>query len=68
MEYVPLLLYRLRSCYPWKFYGLTDKGQEFLEGHNLLQAEETLQRIYETISNKPEKMVKYENAPRPDSN
>ena len=33
---------------------------------NLLAAEETLQQIYETISNKPEKMVKYENAPRPD--
>ena len=24
-----------------------------------------LQRIYETISDKPEKMIKYENAPRP---
>jgi len=33
--------------------------------HNLL-AEETLQQIYETISDKPEKMVKYENSPRPD--
>jgi len=31
----------------------------------LLAAEETLQQIYETISNKPEKMVKYENTPRP---
>ena len=54
--------------YPWKFYRLTDDGREFLEAHNLLQAEETLQRIYETISDKPEKMVKYENAPRPDTN
>ena len=33
---------------------------------NLLAAEETLQQIYETISDKPEKMVKYENSPRPD--
>jgi hypothetical protein len=41
-------------------------GREFLEAHNLLAAEETLQQIYETISDKPEKMVKYENAPRPD--
>ncbi|WP_312911808.1 MarR family winged helix-turn-helix transcriptional regulator [Natronosalvus caseinilyticus] len=55
-----------RQGYPWKFYGLTDEGREFLEAHNLLAAEETLQRIYETISEKPEKMVKYENAPRPD--
>jgi hypothetical protein len=29
----------------------------------ILEAEETLQRIYETISDKPEKMLKYENAP-----
>ena len=55
-----------RQGYPWKFYGLTEEGQEFLEEHNLLAAEETLQQIYETISDKPEKMVKYENSPRPD--
>src|SRR6056297_2775422 len=54
-----------RQGYPWKFYGLTDDGRAFLEKHNLLAAEETLQRIYETISDKSEKMVKYENAPRP---
>jgi DNA-binding PadR family transcriptional regulator len=55
-----------RQGYPWKFYGLTDEGREFLEAHNLLAAEDTLQQIYDTISDKPEKMVKYENAPRPD--
>jgi DNA-binding MarR family transcriptional regulator len=55
-----------RQGYPWKFYGLTEAGREFLEAHNLLAAEETLQRIYDTISDKPEKMVKYEHAPRPD--
>lgn len=55
-----------RQGYPWKFYGLTEEGREFLEEHNLLAAEETLQQIYNTISDKPEKMVKYENAPRPD--
>ncbi|WP_435180109.1 PadR family transcriptional regulator [Halorussus sp. AFM4] len=55
-----------RQGYPWKFYALTDEGRAFLEEHNLVAAEETLQRIYETISDKPEKMVKYENAPRPD--
>ena len=56
-----------RQGYPWKFYGLTEAGREFLEEHNLLAAEETLQQIYDTISDKPEKMVKYENATRPDS-
>ncbi|QKY21781.1 helix-turn-helix transcriptional regulator (plasmid) [Halolamina sp. CBA1230] len=55
-----------RQGYPWKFYGLTDEGREFLETHNVLAAEETLQRIYESIGDKPEKMVKYEDAPRPD--
>jgi DNA-binding MarR family transcriptional regulator len=55
-----------RQGYPWKFYGLTEEGREFLQEHNLLAAEETLQQIYDTISDKPEKMVKYENAPRPD--
>ena len=55
-----------RQGYPWKFYGLTEEGREFLDAHNLLAAEETLQQIYDTISNKPEKMVKYENAPRPE--
>jgi hypothetical protein len=32
----------------------------------LLAAEETLQQIYDTIGDKSEKMVKYENALRPD--
>jgi len=55
-----------RQGYPWKFYSLSEKGREFLKEHNLLAAEETLQQVYETISDKPEKMVKYEDAPRPD--
>jgi len=55
-----------RQGYPWKFYTLTDDGRAFLKEHNLLAAEETLQQIYDTISDKPEKMVKYENAPRPE--
>jgi predicted transcriptional regulator len=55
-----------RQGYPWKFYGLSEDGRTFLDDHNLLAAEETLQQIYDTIADKPEKMVKYENAPRPD--
>jgi hypothetical protein len=54
-----------RQGYPWKFYGLTDDGCEFLDAHNLLAAEETLQQIYEMISDKSDKMIKYENASRP---
>ena len=55
-----------RQGYPWKFYRLTEEGREFLDDHNLLAAEETLHQIYDTISDKPEKMVKYEKAPRPE--
>lgn len=54
-----------RQGYPWKFYRLTDEGRTFLERHNLLAAEETLERMYGSISDKSEKMVKYETAPRP---
>ncbi|MBP1986618.1 MarR family transcriptional regulator [Halolamina salifodinae] len=63
---VPLDDDQRRQGYPWKFYGLTETGREFLDDHNLLAAEATLQQIYDTISDKPEKMVKYENAPRPE--
>jgi len=55
-----------RQGYPWKFYSLTEEGRNFLNDHNLLAAEETLQQIYDTIGDKSEKMVKYENALRPD--
>jgi DNA-binding MarR family transcriptional regulator len=66
LEAVALADDERRQGYPWKFYGLTEEGGAFLDEHNLLAAEETLQRIYESISDKPEKMEKYENAPRPE--
>ena len=40
---------------PWKVYSLTEKSRNFLEDHNLLAAEEMLQQIYKTISDKPRK-------------
>ena len=54
------------QSYPWKFYGLTEEGRAFLAAHSLLAAEETLQQIYDTVSDKPEKMPKFENVPRLD--
>lgn len=51
---------------PWKFYGLTDEGRAFLEEHTLLQAEGTLHDVYDSIADKPEKMRRYEAAPRPE--
>ncbi len=41
-----------QNGYPWKFYGLTEAGREFLAEHNLLAAEATLQQIDDTISDK----------------
>lgn len=55
-----------RQGFPWKFYGLTEAGRAFLKEHNVLAAEETLQHIYDTISDKPDKMIRYENAARPE--
>jgi len=49
---------------PHVFYGLSDEGEEFLERHSLLEAEETLREFYEKIE-KSEKAKKYEKAPRP---
>lgn len=66
LEAVTLPDERRQQGYPWKFYRLTDEGREFLGRHNLLAAEETLETLYGTIEDKPEKMIRYENAPRPD--
>lgn len=56
-----------RQDYPWKFYGLIDEKRALVKKHNLLAAEEVLQQIHDTISDKPEKMLKYENTPHLDS-
>lgn len=50
---------------PYRFYGLSEDGREFLEEHGLLRAEETLREIYNTIE-KTETIQRYETAPRPD--
>lgn len=66
VEAVTLPQEQRQQSLPWKFYALTDSGREFLADHNLLRAEETLQAIYGAIEDKPEKMHRYEAAPRPD--
>lgn len=55
-----------RQGYSWIFYVLTEGSQEFLEEHNLIAAEEMLQRICDIIADKAKKIVKYDNAPSPD--
>ena len=49
---------------PHAFYRLTNEGQRFLDEHGVLQAEETLQAIYDAID-KSERLRQYESAPRP---
>ncbi|WP_076430553.1 winged helix-turn-helix domain-containing protein [Haladaptatus litoreus] len=54
-----------RRDFPHTFYGLSDAGRAFLDRHNVLRAEETFQTIYSQID-KPDELLKYENAPRPE--
>nr|WP_227355698.1 transcriptional regulator [Haladaptatus salinisoli] len=54
-----------RRDLPHTFYGLTDAGRAFLDRHNVLRAEETFRTIHERID-KPDELLKYENAPRPE--
>ncbi|WP_222918339.1 transcriptional regulator [Natrinema sp. SYSU A 869] len=56
---------RRRNDLPYKFYGISEEGREFLEAHDLLRAEETLQSIYERVETTDE-IERYENAPRPE--
>ena len=48
------------------FFCAGEQAEDMLARARVLNENPTLQRIYETVSDKPEKMVEYENAPRPD--
>ena len=50
---------------PYKFYGLSEDGREFLKEYGLLRAEETLREIYKNIE-KTETVQRYETSPRPE--
>lgn len=50
---------------PYTFYGISEDGRRFLEGHKLLRAEDTLRSVYERVE-KSDEILRYENAPRPD--
>jgi len=50
---------------PYKFYGLSEDGREFLAEHGLLRAEETLREVYNSVE-KTESIQRYESAPRPE--
>ncbi|GAA0511908.1 hypothetical protein SAMN04488066_10493 [Halorubrum aquaticum] len=54
-----------RNDMPYKFYGISDAGREFLDDHMLLRARETLREIYERIE-KTDDIKRYETAQRPE--
>jgi len=65
LEEVSLPKGQRQNDLPYKFYGLSADGREFLEEHGLLRAEETLTEIYNSVE-KTETIRRYETAPRPE--
>lgn len=65
VEEVVLPTDRRQNDLPYKFYGLSDEGRQFLEAHKLLRAEETLRTIYAQVE-KTAAIQRYEDAPRPE--
>lgn len=53
-----------RRDLPYRFYRVSDLGQDLLEKHDLLRAKETLSEMYSALE-KTEKIEKYMHAPRP---
>ena len=64
VEEVHLPKERRQNDLPYKFYGISEDGWEFLGNHGLLRAEETLQAIYARVE-KTDAIDRYETAPRP---
>ena len=49
---------------PKVFYGITKQGRDILSEFGLLDVEDTLQYLYENME-KPDKIKRYEDVPRP---
>jgi DNA-binding transcriptional ArsR family regulator len=56
---------RRQNDLPYKFYGISESGRQFLAEHNLLRAQETLREIYNRVE-KTDDIQRYEAAPRPE--
>ncbi|WP_255153082.1 helix-turn-helix domain-containing protein [Halorarius halobius] len=65
VEEVELPEDRRQNDLPYKFYGISEEGRQFLDDHKLLRAEETLQDIYDQVE-KTTEIERYESAPRPE--
>jgi DNA-binding transcriptional ArsR family regulator len=56
---------RRQNELPYKFYGLSESGRQFLDEHKLLRAQDTLREIYDNVE-KPDDIKRYETALRPE--
>lgn len=56
---------RRKNDLPYKFYGISESGRQFLEEHKLLRAQDTLREIYDRVE-KTDDIKRYETAPRPE--
>ena len=56
---------RRQNDLPYKFYGISESGRQFLEEHKLHRAQGTLREIYDRVE-KTENITRYETAPRPE--
>ncbi|MBP1923780.1 DNA-binding transcriptional ArsR family regulator [Halorubrum alkaliphilum] len=56
---------RRQNDLPYKFYGISESGRQFLEEHKLYRAQDTLQEIYGRVE-KTKDIKRYETAPRPE--
>jgi DNA-binding transcriptional ArsR family regulator len=56
---------RRQNDLPYKFYGISESGRQFLDEHKLLRAQDTLREIYDNVE-KPDDIKRYETALRPE--
>jgi DNA-binding transcriptional ArsR family regulator len=56
---------RRQNDLPFKFYGISESGRQFLAEHKLLRAQDTLREIYDRVE-KTDDINRYETAPRPE--
>lgn len=56
---------RRKNDLPYKFYGISESGRQFLEEHKLLRAQDTLREIYDRVE-KTDDIERYETALRPE--
>ena len=56
---------RRHNDLPYKFYGISESGRQFLDEHKLLRAQDTLREIYDNVE-KTDDIKRYETALRPE--